>query len=197
MREQWRLWLPGIVLVPLCLSVVSSSFGRPGGFLSARNPLAFSQGLTAHASMLMNVGSFVLSSGRSQQHYTISTSVSASMLRHGHQEFTIDLVDPSAHLSLIMAFIGYHGPGSYLLENQRNGGDVRVTIGQQYWDLALVPTASCRLTIISDQPKAQPDLDMMTGTFTCLMLPPGASNTNRQAVALPDGRFAIVMVVVS
>src|SRR2546427_6661641 len=82
--------------------------------------------------------------------YMIQASLPTSKLRHGHREFTIDVAH--AGMSIILAFYGYHGPDTYTLSEDINGGDVRIDFDHESasWDLSLRPKAQCTLTITSD-----------------------------------------------
>ncbi|GHO89319.1 hypothetical protein KSZ_73250 [Dictyobacter formicarum] len=134
-------------------------------------------------------------SDKEQQHYQLQSAATISKLRHGHKEFTIDIVD--AERSLIIVFYGYTGPATYTLTNQINGGDVRITLDKQYWDLALIPSLSCSLVIQTDEPTTSPGIDHMRGKFTCPTLPAGHSNISRHAVAIDNGQFDISINVES
>ncbi|WP_126631439.1 hypothetical protein [Dictyobacter alpinus] len=133
--------------------------------------------------------------GALKQRYQITSAATISKLRHGHKEFTINIVD--AQRSLIIVFYGYNGPGNYTLTNRSNGGDVRITVDQQYWDLSLIATLPCSLMIRSDQPTITPGVDRMRGNFSCLSLPAGHLNKSRQPVAITDGQFDISILVES
>lgn len=130
-----------------------------------------------------------------QKMYQIQSTNPMSKLRHGHQEFTINVVD--AQQSLIIAFFGYTGPATYTLSNHSNGGDIRIAQGKEFWDLALIPTLACSLTISSDLPTQIVGLHRMHGNFSCPSLPAGYLNTYRQPVAITDGRFDIAIIVES
>src|SRR5579883_1329748 len=71
--------------------------------------------------------------------FLLHTSNTISMLRHGHKEFTIDVVDGPRTVFLV--FYGYTGVGSYQLSNPINGGEVHISFGtaRQTWDLAATP----------------------------------------------------------
>lgn len=145
-----------------------------------------------------SVSRFTLREGthRSVSHvYTFYDSGQASKLRHGHKEFTIVLA--GAHQSLIIAFIGYAGPDTYTLSNRINGGDIRIAIGQQYWDLSLDPAASCRLRILTDVPTAQVGVDKLTGSFSCPMVPAGPQNHSPSPITVTDGMIDVSIIVES
>jgi hypothetical protein len=118
-----------------------------------------------------------------------------SKLRHGHQEFTINLVD--GYNALIIAFYGYTGPHTYLLENRVNGGDVRLSTNEQYWDLALQPTAVCTLQILSDTPTSQIGIDTMRGEVACPQVAAGPRNATSSPIAIRSSVFMILMRVES
>src|SRR5215469_3923654 len=76
--------------------------------------------------------------------YTIHGSFPTSKLRHGFREFTIDVAD--ADMSIILAFYGYRGPGTYTLARGSDGGDVRIGFDRESasWDLsASSPKTQC------------------------------------------------------
>ncbi len=132
-------------------------------------------------------------SGALNGSYVFKSSPTLSKLRHGHQEFTIDLIDKQQ--SIILAFYGYNGPGSYMLTNSVNGGDVRLENSQGVWDLALQPQSSCSLTINSETPTQDPALHNMTGTFACSDLP--TNSQVRAPIAIQHGQFNIFIIVES
>src|SRR5260370_11652438 len=72
--------------------------------------------------------SFTLHGGVTGE-YMIHASFPTSKLRHSYREFTIDVAD--AGMSIILAFYGYHGPGTYTLSRDSNGGDVRIGFAQE------------------------------------------------------------------
>jgi hypothetical protein len=129
--------------------------------------------------------------------YTIHASLPTSKLRHGYREFTIDVAD--AGMSIILAFYGYHGPGTYTLAEGSNGGDVRIDFDRESasWDLALRPKAQCTLTISSDRPTMYVGLDRMLGTFSCPLLPSSSSNQPQQPVAVSNGHIDVAIIVES
>src|SRR5947207_893526 len=98
--------------------------------------------------------------------YIIRASFPTSKLRHGHREFTIDVAN--AGISIFLAFYGYHGPGTYTLSEDIDGGDVRIDFNRVYgeytfWDLSLKPKAECTLTITNDTPSMYAGIDRMRG----------------------------------
>src|SRR5436190_9850072 len=84
--------------------------------------------------------------------YIIHAASPTSKLRHGHREFTIDVAN--AGISIFLALYGYHGPDTYTLSEDSNGGDVRIEFDHESisWDLSLRPKAQSTLTITSDTP---------------------------------------------
>ncbi|WP_126557365.1 hypothetical protein [Dictyobacter kobayashii] len=183
MKEQWRLCLclvASLAFFSSCATAAGSTVSSPA------TPLA--------TPITVSRTSFSFS-GSSQKDYQLQSTATISKLRHGHKEFTINIVD--AKRSLIIVFYGYTGPATYTLTNRTNGGDVRITLDTQYWDLSLIPTLSCSLVIESDEPTTTSGIDHMRGKFSCPNLPAGHSNTSRQAVAINDGQFDISIIVES
>lgn len=129
--------------------------------------------------------------------YMIHASLPTSKLRHGHREFTIDVADAS--MSIILAFYGYHGPGTYTLSSGSNGGDVRIDFDHESasWDLSLRPKAQCTLTISSDTPTMYVGIDRMLGTFSCPLLPSSSPNQPQQPVAVSSGHIDVAIIVES
>lgn len=127
--------------------------------------------------------------------YVFHDTDQLSKLRHGHKEFTIDLTD--GRNSLIIAFYGYIGPGAYTLENRVNGGDVRLTENGQYWDLSLLPTATCDLHIISDDPTSEIGIDRMHGTVACRQLLAGPLNAPSFPITVRSSVFTLSVIVES
>ncbi|GAC1371238.1 MAG: hypothetical protein NVS2B12_21880 [Ktedonobacteraceae bacterium] len=139
---------------------------------------------------------FSLTGGQSAR-YMLRAATPISKLRHGHREFTIDIVD--ARLSIFIVFYGYDGPGNYTLTKNANGGDVHVSLGDAApaWDLSLQPTASCDLAIRSDRPTTLAGLDRMQGTLACPLLFSSNPSAPKPSVTLQDGSFDIAMLVES
>lgn len=129
--------------------------------------------------------------------YTLHTTQTISKLRHGHKEFTIDIVD--SNKTAFLVFYGYHGPGRYTLTNRDNGGEVHISLGseQTTWDLAMAPTASCSLTISSDIPIAATDMDRMQGSFSCPHLPPATPSGHAWPIDIKNGHFTVCIIVES
>jgi hypothetical protein len=129
--------------------------------------------------------------------YMIQASLPTSKLRHGYREFTIDVAD--AGMSIFLAFYGYHGPGTYTLTEDINGGDVRINFDHESasWDLSLMPKAQCTLTITSDTPTRYVGIDRMEGIFSCPLLPSSSPNHPQQPVAVSSGHIDIAIMVES
>jgi len=127
--------------------------------------------------------------------YMIHASLPTSKLRHGYREFTIDVAD--AGMSIILAFYGYHGPGTYTLARDINGGDVRIGFGQgsASWDLSSSsPKAQCMLTIASDTPTMYAGIDRMRGAFSCPLLPSSSPTHPQQPVAVSSGHIDVAII---
>jgi len=132
--------------------------------------------------------------------YIIHAALPTSKLRHGHREFTIDVAN--AGISIFLAFYGYHGPGTYPLSEEINGGDVRIDFDREngehiFWDLSLKPKAQCALTITSDTPSMYVGIDRMRGAFSCPLLPSSKLDHPQQSVAVSNGHFDIAIIVES
>lgn len=129
--------------------------------------------------------------------FELRTSNTISMLRHGHKEFTIDLVDGSKMVFLV--FYGYTGPGHYQLSNPINGGEAHISFGttQTTWDLAATPGAVCDLTITSDRPTQYQGIDSMQGAFACPRLAPVISNQHIAPLSITEGYINILIQVQS
>ncbi len=129
--------------------------------------------------------------------YMIHASLPTSKLRHGHREFTIDVAH--AGMSIFLAFYGYHGPDTYTLSEDINGGDVRIDFDHESasWDLSLRPKAQCTLTITSDTPTMDVGIDRMKGAFSCPLLPSSSPNHPRQPVAVSNGHIDVAIIVES
>src|SRR5215469_7223789 len=127
--------------------------------------------------------------------YTIHASFPTSKLRHGLREFTIDVAN--AGMSIILAFYGYHGPGTYTLSRDFDGGDVRIGFdqGSASWDLSSSsPKTQCTLTITSDTPTVYAGLDRMRGAFSCPLLPSSSPTHPQQPVTVSNGRIDIAII---
>ncbi len=140
--------------------------------------------------------SFTLSGGITGV-YSIHTSLPTSKLRHGHREFTIDVAH--AGISIFLAFYGYHGPDTYTLSEDIDGGDVRIDFDKESasWDLSLKPKAQCTLMIMSDIPTMYVGIDRMRGAFSCPQLPSSNPAHPQQPVAVSNGHIDIAIIVES
>ena len=129
--------------------------------------------------------------------YIIRASLPTSKLRHGHREFTIDVAH--AGISIFLAFYGYHGPGTYTLSEDINGGDVRIDFDQEpaSWDLSLRPKAQCTLMITSDTPTLYAGINRMRGAFSCPLLPSSSPNHPQQPIAVSNGHIDVAIIVES
>ncbi len=129
--------------------------------------------------------------------YTIHASLPTSKLRHGYREFTIDVAHTG--MSIFLAFYGYHGPGTYTLSADINGGDVRIDFDHDSasWDLSLRPKAQCTLTITSDTPTMYVGIDRMLGTFSCPQLLSSSPNHPQQPVTVSSGHIDVAIIVES
>jgi len=138
--------------------------------------------------------SFTLHGGVTGE-YMIHASFPTSKLRHGYREFTIDVAQ--AGMSIILAFYGYHGPGTYTLAGDINGGDVRIGFDQESasWDLlSSSPKAQCTLTIASDTPTMYAGIDRMRGAFSCPLLPSSSPTHPQQPVAVSSGHIDVAII---
>jgi len=185
MKEQRCLW-SSIVMVCLFLSSCSM---YAGDLRASAIQAKVTQAQVPSSKVLFSF------SGNTSGIYQLQATTPISKLRHGHAEFTIDIVDGKR--SLVIAFIGYAGPATYHLTNRINGGDVRITLGQQYWDLSLIPTLTCTLVVHSDEPTGEAGLDYMRGEFSCPTLPAGHFNTSNQPATVTSGQFDIAIIVES
>jgi hypothetical protein len=143
-----------------------------------------------------STASFTLTGGVNAS-YTLNAALPTSKLRHGHREFTIDIV--SAGISLFIVFYGYQGPGSYTLTNAANGGDVHIGLqnGERSWDLFLQPIASCSLNVASETPAGSAGVDRLRGSFACPRLFSSSPAHPQQPVTLTRGSFDLAIIVES
>jgi hypothetical protein len=150
---------------------------------------------TTVANDVSTVG-FTLSGGVTGA-YVIHAPLPTSKLRHGHREFTIDVADEG--MSIFLAFYGYHGPSTYTLSEDINGGDVRIDFDQESasWDLSLRPKAQCTLTITSDTPTTYVGIDRMKGFFSCPLLPASSPYHPQRPVAVSNGHIDVAIIVES
>ena len=204
MHRRWCHWLGATGMVLLFLLAGCGNAGNsPAGprFIEGpqNGPLETGSPFPTRATTAANVAStvsFTLHGGVTGV-YTIHASLPTSKLRHGYREFTIDVAD--AGISIILAFYGYHGPGTYTLSSGSNGGDVRIDFDHESvsWDLSLRPKAQCTLTITSDTPSIYVGIDRMKGTFSCPLLPSSSPNHPRQLVAVSSGHFDVAIILES
>ncbi|GER90438.1 hypothetical protein KDW_46000 [Dictyobacter vulcani] len=103
----------GLILLTLLLTSCSQSMDSQ----AASHPISPTAMAVRHNQASMTDFSLT---GALQQHYQLQSTATISKLRHGHKEFTINIVDTTR--SLIIVFYGYSGPGSYTLTNRSNGG---------------------------------------------------------------------------
>ncbi|GHO45010.1 hypothetical protein [Ktedonospora formicarum] len=127
---------------------------------------------------------------------TWQSHILTSKLRHRLKEFTIFIQEEDK--SLIIAFYGYAGPGSYTLSGPTNGGDIRLDFGPQTgaWDLKLQAGITCDLRITRDEPSAQPGVNHMQGTFNCPQLHAIGSN-KAGTLVLSQASFDIYILLES
>ena len=198
MHRQWYHWLGATGMVLLFLLAGCSNAGNSPG-VAQIGPLETGSPFPTRAATLANEAStvsFTLHGGVTGV-YTIHASLPTSKLRHGHREFTIDVAH--AGMSIFLAFYGYRGPGTYILSEDINGGDVRIDFDHESasWDLSLRPKAQCTLTITSDTPSIYVGIDRMLGTFSCPLLPSSSPNHPQQPVAVSSGHIDVAIIVES
>jgi hypothetical protein len=139
---------------------------------------------------------FTLTGGQNAS-YTLNAALPTSKLRHGHREFTINVVDKD--LSLFIVFYGYQGPASYMLSSAVNGGDVHIGLHNDEfsWDLFMQPTASCSLIVASETTTNTMGLDRLKGSFACTHLLSSSPEHPERPVTVTNGSFDIAIVVES
>ena len=166
----------------------------PGG--NPSSTVVMNQTPTSTVANVPSMVSFTLNGGVTGS-YMIHATLPTSKLRHGHREFTIDVAH--ADMSIFIAFYGYQGPGTYILSEGINGGDVHIDLDQGLasWDLSLRTKAQCRLTITSDIPTMYVGIDRMKGAFSCPMLPSSSANHSLQPVAVSKGQIDVAIIVES
>lgn len=199
MYRRWCQWLISTGMVLLFLLAGCNSPGVVQKTPAKTGPSETSSSSTTNATTAANdvsTVSFTLHGGVSGI-YMIHASLPTSKLRHGHREFTIDVA--GAGMSIFLAFYGYHGPGTYTLSQDVNGGDVRIDFNQKAtsWDLSLRPKAQCTLTITSDIPTMYAGIDRMKGAFSCPLLPSISPNYSQLPVAVSSGHIDIAIIVES
>ena len=200
---RWCHWLAstGMVLLVLLAGCRPVGISPEGVQKTPANtgPLETGSPLPTYAPTVANelsIVSFTLSGGVAGA-YSVHASLPTSKLRHGHREFTVDVAD--AHVSIFLAFYGYHGPDTYTLSEDINGGDVRIDFNREVtsWDLSLRSQAQCLLTITSDTPTLDAGIDRMRGTFSCPLLPSSSPNHPQQPVAVSNGCIDVAIIVES
>src|SRR5438132_1895910 len=201
MSRRWYHWpvSTGMVLL-LLLAGCGNAGNSPGvvqktpaktGPLETGSP--FPTDATAVANEVSTV-SFTLHGGVTGE-YMIRASFPTPKLRHRYREFTIDVAQGG--MSIILAFYGYHGPGTYTLAGDINGGDVRIGFdqGSASWDLSSSsPKAQCMLTIASDTPTMYAGIDRMRGAFSCPLLPSSSPTHPQQPVAVSSGHIDVAII---
>ena len=203
MLWRWCHWLgpTGMVLLFLLAGCGNAANGPGSAQQTPAKPVPLetsSPSITNTASATNDVStvSFTLHGGVTGV-YMIQASLPTSKLRHGHREFTIDVAHGG--MSIFLAFYGYHGPDTYTLSGDINGGDVRIDFDQvsAFWDLSLRPKAQCTMTINSDTPSMYAGIDRMKGTFSCPLLPSSNPSNAQQPVAVSSGHIDVAMIVES
>ncbi|QBD81796.1 hypothetical protein EPA93_39815 [Ktedonosporobacter rubrisoli] len=201
MQQLWRS-----LLLLLGVAIVSLSLAACGGARVDVSPGSSVQGNSATVGANPSVKTTTTSekstisftaNGGVNGSYTIESALTASKLRHGHKEFTIDLAQ--GEKSIFIAFYGYEGPGTYTLTNGVNGGDIRIDLGKNVgtWDLALEHASSCTLVVTSDQPGQLTGINRMQGRFSCQLLPAYTAHHPQDALKVTDGRFDVLIIVES
>jgi hypothetical protein len=185
-----------LTFLMLCMLLVIAGCSSTGiASLKRATPLA---GRTATAPQVSSASrvTFTLTGGQNAS-YTLYAAMPTSKLRHGHREFTIDVVD--ADLSLFIVFYGYQGPAGYTLSSAVNGGDVHVGLQNDEfsWDLFMQPTASCSLIVASETPTNTEGLDRLKGSFACAHLLSSSPEHPERPVTVTNGSFDIAIVVES
>ena len=185
-----------LTFLMLCMLLVIAGCSSTGiASLKRTTPLA---GRTATAPQVSSDSrvTFTLTGGQNAS-YTLYAAMPTSKLRHGHREFTINVID--ADLSLFIVFYGYQGPASYTLSNAVNGGDVHIGLQNDEfsWDLFMQPTASCSLIIASETPTSRVGLDRLKGSFACAHLLSSSPEHPERPVTVTNGSFDIAIVVES
>ena len=185
-----------LTFLSLFMLLVMAGCGSPGIAPSKRAaPLADSTATAPQVSSDSRV-TFTLTGGQNAS-YTLYAAMPTSKLRHGHREFTIDVVD--ADLSLFIVFYGYQGPANYILSNAVNGGDIHIGLQNDEfsWDLFMQPTASCSLIVASETPTSRVGLDRLKGSFACAHLLSSSPEHPERPVTVTNGSFDIAIVVES
>ncbi len=186
MSRRWYHWPVSTGMVLLFLLAGCGNAGNsPGVVQQETGPLEIGSPFPTDATAVANevsTVSFTLHGGVTGV-YMIHASLPTSKLRHGYR--------------IILAFYGYHGPGTYTLARDSNGGDVRIGFGQgsASWDLSSSsPKAQCMLTIASDTPTMYAGLDRMRGAFSCPLLPSSSPTHPQQPVAVSSGHIDVAII---
>lgn len=189
-----------LVFISLLVLLASAGCGGPGTSPTTRS-VAQTGNSAAGAGTPSSVtnestASFTLSGGQNAS-YTLHTDLTASELRHGHREFTINVI--STGISLFIVFYGYQGPGNYTLSSYLNGGDVHIGLQNDEfsWDLLMQPEAQCNLTVESETPANSAGLARMKGSFACPHLLSSAPAHPQRPIAVKNGSFDIAILVAS
>lgn len=185
-----------LTFLSVFMLLVLAGCGSPGIASSKRAaPLADSTATAPTVTSDSRV-TFTLTGGQKAS-YTLYAAIPTSKLRHGHREFTINVID--AGLSLFIVFYGYQGPASYILSNTVNGGDVHIGLQNDEfsWDLFMQPTASCSLIVASETPTSSVGLDRLKGSFACAHLLSSSPEHPERPVTVTNGSFDIAIVVES
>jgi hypothetical protein len=202
MPVRWSHWLGATGMVLLFLLAACGNAGNSPGLVQQATakpgPIETSSPSTTNATTTannMSTVSFTLHGGVTGV-YMIQATLPTSKLRHDHREFTIDVAH--AGMSIILAFYGYHGPGSYTLSQDIDGGNVRIDFDQvsASWDLSLRPKAQCTLMIISDIPTMDVGINRMQGVFSCPLLPSSSPN-HQQPITVSSGHIDVAIIVES
>jgi hypothetical protein len=185
-----------LTFLSLCMLLVMAGCGSPGIAPSKRAASLADSTATAPQVSSDSRVTFTLTGGQNAS-YTLYAAMPTSKLRHGHREFTIDVVD--ADLSLFIVFYGYQGPAGYTLSSAVNGGDVHVGLQNDEfsWDLFMQPTASCSLIVASETPTNTEGLDRLKGSFACAHLLSSSPEHPERPVTVTNGSFDIAIVVES
>ena len=204
MHRRWCHWLGATGMVLLFLLAGCANAGNSPGVVqktpAKTGPLEAGSPSATNATTVANevsTVSFTLNGGVTGA-YMIHAPFPTSKLRHGYREFTIDVAH--AGMSIILAFYGYHGPGTYTLSRDSNGGDVRIGFDQESasWDLSSSsPKAQCTLTIASDTPTMYTGIDRMRGDFSCPSLPSSSPSHPQQPVTVSNGRIDVAIILES
>ena len=185
-----------LTFLSLFMLLVMAGCGSPGIAPSKRAASLADSTATAPQVSSDSRVTFTLTGGQNAS-YTLYAAMPTSKLRHGHREFTIDVVD--ADLSLFIVFYGYQGPASYILSSAVNGGDVHIGLQNDEfsWDLYMQPTASCSLIVASETPTNSVGLDRLKGSFACAHLLSSSPEHPERPVTVKNGSFDIAIVVES